>query len=156
MALDHTSDGKRVNDFALYPYRETLESFLKWRVLYLVGPNKPNNLYNAAVDETSYGCAESSNLHDWEMLPRAFGTSPNRKAFDGFAIWTMSILDREEILQSSHFTQSESEIPFHYRLMFYTGVDSKQTQRIGLASYNYVEGEKRPNLTKWNAPCRFG
>lgn len=150
MALDHTNDGKRVNDFALYPYRENPDGLVKWRVLYLVGPNKPHNIYNAAIDETSYGCAESSDLHEWDILPRAFGTSSNRKAFDGCAIWTMSIVDREEILQSPHFVHSETDIPFHYRLMYYTGVDAGQVQRIGLASYNYIDGEKRPKWVRLN------
>lgn len=150
MALDHSDHGKRVNDFTLFPYRESPDAPLRWQVLYLVGPNKPNNLYNAYVDETSYGCAESGDLTDWDILPRAFGTPKNRKAFDGYAIWTMCVLDRDEILKSPHFADSENDIPFHFRLMFYTGVDSKQTQRVGLASYTYIEGQKHPKWIRLN------
>lgn len=135
MALDHLYHGKRVNDFTLYPYRATPDAPVTWRVLYLVGPNKPNNLYDAYVDETAYGCAESLNLSDWKVLPNAFGTPANRAAFDGYAVWTMCVIDRDEILKSPHFANAAGDMPFHFRLMFYTGVDSQKIQRIGVASY---------------------
>lgn len=146
MALDHIDDGKRINDFTLYTYKDDSNSFYKWRILYLVGPNKPNSLYDATVDETSYGCAESLDLHEWNILPRAFGTSDNRKLFDGCAIWTMCVLNREEILLSPDFKEAEPDMPFNYRLMYYTGVDANKIQRVGVASYNFIESEKMP---KW-------
>ena len=94
-----------------------------WRLLHLQAP--PLEPFDAAVLETSYGLARSSDLVNWEPLGPAFGIA-RPGAFDDSAVWTMSHVP----------------IPGGGLAMFYTGVTGRPRHRqtVGLACSTRADG----------------
>jgi sucrose-6-phosphate hydrolase SacC (GH32 family) len=94
-----------------------------WRLLHLQAP--PVEPFDAAILETSYGLAHSSDLVNWEPLGPAFGIA-RPGAFDDGAIWTMS-----------HVPLDDGGLA-----MFYTGVTGRPRHRqtVGLARSSRADG----------------
>lgn len=109
--MRYAPPGLVLNDFAVLPDEGG------WHLLHLqASPVLP---FDAAVQETSYGHAYSTDLLRWEPRGEVFGVAPPGR-FDDGAVWTMSTVDR----------------PGGGLAMLYTGVCARPhpaTQAIGLA-----------------------
>lgn len=109
--MRYAPPGLVLNDFAVLPDEGG------WHLLHLqASPVLP---FDAAVQETSYGHAYSTDLLHWEPRGEVFGVAPPGR-FDDGAVWTMSTVDR----------------PGGGLAMLYTGVCARPypaTQAIGLA-----------------------
>ena len=94
-----------------------------WRVLHLQAP--PLDPFDAAVLETSFGLAHSTDLVNWQPLGPAFGIA-RPGAFDDSAVWTMSHVP----------------LPDGGLAMFYTGVTNhpRHRQAVGLACSPRADG----------------
>jgi len=94
-----------------------------WRLLHLQAP--PLEPFDAAVLETSYGLAHSTDLVNWQPLGSPFGIG-RPGAFDDSAVWTMS----------------QVPWPEGGSAMFYTGVTNRPRHRqtVGLAVSPRADG----------------